>query len=161
MRILDPAPVFDDLAQLVSVVCAAGPARVVLANGCFDPLHVGHTRYLSDARDAGDFLVVAINDDESTHRLKGDGRPIVPAADRARIVAGLSVVDAVLVFADADVAAILETLLPAVHAKGTDYTAETVPEAAHARRLGIETIIAGDPKSHDSRTVVRRMRGDD
>lgn len=159
MRGTQPAPVFDDLAALVSAVRERGAHRVVLANGCFDPLHVGHVRYLIDAARNGDFLVVAINDDESTHRLKGDGRPVVPAGDRARVVAGLDPVGAVLLFSDPDVAVILEGLRPAVHAKGTDYTENTVPEVAHARRLGIETVIAGDPKSHDSRSVVSRMRG--
>lgn len=153
-----PSPVFNDLAALESFVAQTKASRVVLANGCFDPLHVGHTRYLADAKRHGDCLVVAVNDDAGTRRLKGAGRPIVPAIDRARLVAALDAVDAVLVFGEDDVAGILEQLRPRVHAKGTDYTAETVPEYDVAARLGIETVIAGDAKTHASREVVARLR---
>jgi rfaE bifunctional protein nucleotidyltransferase chain/domain len=152
------ARIFDNLPALRAFVASSGAHRIVLANGCFDPLHVGHTRYLADAKQHGDFLVVAVNDDAGARRLKGESRPVVPAADRARLVAALEAVDAVLVFADDDVAGILETLRPHVHAKGTDYTTETVPERAVALRLGIETVIAGDAKSHASREVVARLR---
>jgi rfaE bifunctional protein nucleotidyltransferase chain/domain len=131
---------------------------VVLANGCFDPLHVGHTRYLADAKALGDALVVALNDDGSARRLKGEGRPIVAAAERAQILAALDAVNAVLVFAQDDVTHILEGLRPNVHAKGTDYTPESVPERAVAARLGIETVITGDPKTHASREIVARLR---
>ncbi len=155
------ARVFSDLASLCAFVALAGARRVVLANGCFDPLHVGHTRYLSDAKGHGDFLVVAVNDDEGARRLKGEGRPVVAAADRARLVAALACVDAVLVFGEDDVARILETIRPQVHAKGTDYTSETVPERGVAERLGIETVIAGDTKTHASREVVARLHAPD
>jgi rfaE bifunctional protein nucleotidyltransferase chain/domain len=131
---------------------------VVLANGCFDPLHVGHVRYLYGAKRAGDYLVVAINDDESTRELKGPHRPLIPASDRARVVSGLEMVDAVLVFSGLDVTHLLEFLRPAVHAKGTDYTKGTVPERETSAALGIKTVISGDPKSHASRDIVRRMR---
>jgi rfaE bifunctional protein nucleotidyltransferase chain/domain len=131
---------------------------VVLANGSFDPLHVGHVRYLEDARTHGDFLVVALNNDDSTRRLKGRGRPVVDEAARARLLAALAAVDAVLLFGDDNVEGILETLRPAVHAKGTDYTASTVPEAGVSRRLGIRTVITGDPKAHASREIVARIR---
>jgi rfaE bifunctional protein nucleotidyltransferase chain/domain len=150
--------VFGDVESLRAFIREAGAARVVLANGCFDPLHVGHTRYLSDAKQHGDFLIVAVNDDAGARRLKGNGRPVVTAADRARVVAALDAVDAVLVFSDDDVARILEGLRPHVHAKGTDYTAETVPEYEVAQRLGIATVIAGDEKTHASREVIARLR---
>jgi rfaE bifunctional protein nucleotidyltransferase chain/domain len=152
------APVHHDVAAVVAYARERGARRVVLANGCFDPLHVGHVRYLDDARRHGDFLVVALNNDASTRRQKGAGRPVVGEAARAQLLAALARVDAVLVFGDDDVVPILEALRPAVHAKGTDYTAETVPEAGAARALGISTVITGDPKSHASRDVVARMR---
>ena len=154
----EPAPVFADASRLRGFIEDAGANRVVLANGCFDPLHVGHVRYLGGAKEHGDFLVVAVNDDRSTAALKGEGRPVLPAADRAELVAAIEVVDAVLVFAESDVGKILETLRPSFHAKGTDYTVETVPELEVARGLGIETVIVGDPKSHASREIVNRIR---
>jgi rfaE bifunctional protein nucleotidyltransferase chain/domain len=155
------APLFSDLNALVAFVAESGAKRVVLANGCFDPLHVGHTRYLTDAKQHGDFLVVAVNDDAGARRLKGATRPVVTEQDRARLVAALDAVDAVLIFAGDDVVEILETLRPRVHAKGTDYTADTVPERGTAQRLGIETVIAGDAKTHASREVVARLRASD
>ncbi|HET6350109.1 MAG TPA: adenylyltransferase/cytidyltransferase family protein [Candidatus Krumholzibacteria bacterium] len=156
-----PAPVFDDVAQVRAWTDARTDARVVLANGCFDPLHVGHVRYLEDARRHGDLLVVALNNDQSTRQLKGAGRPVMPEAERAQLLAALRCVDAVLVFGDATVERILDALRPSLHAKGTDYTAETVPEAAVARRLGIRTVITGDPKAHASRDIVARVRASD
>jgi rfaE bifunctional protein nucleotidyltransferase chain/domain len=155
------APVFEEVAALRDHIAAADAARVVLANGCFDPMHVGHVRYLEDARTHGDFLVVALNNDASTRRLKGETRPIVAERDRAQLVAALAAVDAVLVFGADNVEEILSTLRPAVHAKGTDYTEATVPEAAVARRLGIRTVITGDPKTHASRDIVARVRRGD
>lgn len=152
------APIFSDLQALLAFVAESQSARVVLANGCFDPLHVGHTRYLSDAKRHGDFLVVAVNDDAGARRLKGATRPVVTELDRARLVAALEAVDAVHIFAGDDVVKILEELRPSVHAKGTDYTADTVPERGTAARLGIETVIAGDAKTHASREVVARLR---
>ena len=151
------APTFYELNALRDFVAQAGVVRMVLANGCFDPLHVGHTRYLAEAKAVGDFLVVAVNDDASARRLKGEGRPIMPAADRAQLLAALDAVDAVLVFSEDDVTHILEGLRPRVHAKGTDYTPETVPERAAAARLGLETVITGDPKTHASREIVARL----
>ncbi len=158
MSVSRAADVFTDLDALVALVRAAGPGRVVLANGCFDPLHVGHVRYLDDARRHGDYLVVAVNNDSGARRLKGEGRPVVRDLDRARVVAALRSVDAVLVFGSDTVETILETLRPAVHAKGTDYTTDTVPEREIARRLGIDVVIAGDEKTHASRDVVARVR---
>jgi bifunctional ADP-heptose synthase (sugar kinase/adenylyltransferase) len=103
-------------------------------------------------------LVVAVNDDAGARRLKGDARPVVPARDRARVVSALDAVGAVVVFSDDDVSRLLEVLRPRVHAKGTDYTVDTVPELAVARRLGVETVIAGDEKTHGSREVIARLR---
>jgi rfaE bifunctional protein nucleotidyltransferase chain/domain len=134
---------------------------VVLANGHFDVLHVGHIRYLQGSRAEGDFLVVAVNGDRSTARRKGRGRPILSASERAEIIAALEGVDLVIPFEEDDVAAILERLRPDVHCKGTDYTRESVPEREIASRLGVDTRIVGDPKSHSSRdrigTIVERF----
>jgi len=154
-----PAAVISRDVESVRELAAGAGARVlVLANGCFDPLHVGHVRYLEDARTHGDFLVVALNNDESTRRLKGNDRPIVPELDRATLLAALRCVDAVLLFGTDNVEEILASLRPAVHAKGTDYTEATVPEADAARRLGIRTVITGDAKSHASREIVAKVR---
>ena len=141
--------------------CAAWRAkgeRVVLANGVFDLLHVGHVRYLAGARALGTRLVVAVNGDRSAARLKGAGHPVMGEADRARLLAALRTVDAVVIFEDPTVDALLETLGPHVHAKGTDYRRDNVPERAAAQSLGIETAIAGDPKSHASRDLMRLVR---
>jgi rfaE bifunctional protein nucleotidyltransferase chain/domain len=132
--------------------------RIVLANGCFDVLHVGHVRYLQGARREGDVLVVAINADPSVRALKGEGRPILPAEARARLVAGLSAVSYVVIFDQPDVTRLLSTLRPDVHAKGTDYTVETVPERETAGRLGIRIAIVGDPKQHSTRGLLARLR---
>jgi len=130
--------------------------RVVLANGCFDLLHVGHVRYLADARSRGDMLVVAINSDASVRRLKGAGRPLVPEAERAELLLALRSVDHVCLFDEPDLEATLRELLPDVHAKGTDYTVENVPEAAVDRELGIEIAICGDPKDHSTSELIER-----
>ena len=132
--------------------------RVVLANGCFDVLHVGHARYLEGARREGDVLVVAINSDNSVRSLKGEGRPILPAEARARLVAGLAAVNYVVVFDEADVTHLLSVLRPDVHAKGTDYTVDTVPERETARSLGVRIAIVGDPKQHSTRELLARLR---
>jgi D-glycero-beta-D-manno-heptose 1-phosphate adenylyltransferase len=132
--------------------------RVVLANGCFDVLHVGHARYLQGARREGDVLVVAVNSDQSVRSLKGEGRPILPAEARARLVAGLAAVTYVVVFEEPDVTRILSTLRPHVHAKGTDYTIESVPERETSRRLGVRIAIVGDPKQHSTRDLLARLR---
>jgi len=132
--------------------------RVVLANGCFDVLHVGHVRYLQGARREGDVLVVAINSDQSVRSLKGKGRPVLPAEARARLVAGLAAVRYVVIFDEPDVTRLLSILRPDVHAKGTDYTTETVPERETARRLGVRIAIVGDPKGHSTRDLLARLR---
>ncbi len=154
----DPAPVFDDVDAVAAWLAARPGARTVLANGCFDPLHVGHVRYLAHARRHGDRLVVALNGDAATRRLKGPGRPVLDARARAEVLAALRSVDAVLVFESDTVAAILERLRPDVHAKGTDYRVDTVPERETAQRLGIATVIVGDPKDHASRAIIERVR---
>lgn len=128
--------------------------RVVLANGHFDLLHVGHVRYLEGARAEGDFLVVGVNGDASTARRKGVGRPILPAPERAEIVAALECVDLALVFESDDVTELLERLRPHVHCKGTDYTRDNVPEREVSRRLGGDTRIVGDPKDHSTRDLI-------
>jgi rfaE bifunctional protein nucleotidyltransferase chain/domain len=141
----------EELARELARLRAARPGlRVVLANGCFDLLHVGHTRYLADARSRGDLLVVALNTDESVRALKGPTRPLMPLAERAEVVGALRCVDYVLSFAERDMEATLRALRPEVHAKGTDYTRDTVPERNVDRELGIEIAICGDPKTRSS-----------
>lgn len=135
-------------------------ARLVLANGCFDVLHAGHVRYLRAARREGEKLIVAVNSDASARRLKGPGRPILPEAARAELVAALRAVDAVVIFAENDVAALLRRLRPDAHAKGTDYTAETVPEREVARQVGARVVIVGDEKRHSTRDLLARLRGE-
>jgi len=132
--------------------------RVVFANGCFDTLHVGHIRYLEGARRQGDILVVGVNADSSVCSLKGPGRPVLDESARARLVAALRCVDYVVLFAEANVEALLEELRPDVHAKGTDYTLETVPERAVAKRLGIRVAIVGDPKDHSTKELLDSIR---
>jgi D-glycero-beta-D-manno-heptose 1-phosphate adenylyltransferase len=132
--------------------------RVVLANGVFDTLHVGHVRYLVGAKLQGDILVVAVNSDASTRGLKGPGRPILDEQARALLVAAIRDVDYVVIFSEPNVEALLEELRPDVHAKGTDYTSETVPEREVSRRLGIEVVIVGDPKNHSTRDFLDAVR---
>jgi rfaE bifunctional protein nucleotidyltransferase chain/domain len=132
--------------------------HVVLANGCFDTLHVGHVRYLSGAKGQGDALVVAVNADSSVRGLKGPGRPVFDEQARAQLVASLRDVDFVLLFAEPNVEVLLEELRPDVHAKGTDYTAESVPERAISDRLGIRVAIVGDPKGHSTRAFLNAIR---
>jgi rfaE bifunctional protein nucleotidyltransferase chain/domain len=135
-----------------------GGSRVVFANGCFDTLHVGHVRYLEGARREGDVLVVGVNDDASVRNLKGDGRPVLSESARADLVAALRVVDYVVLFHEPTVEPLLELLRPDVHAKGTDYSAETVPEREVAARLGIRVAIVGDPKDHSTRDFFATVR---
>jgi rfaE bifunctional protein nucleotidyltransferase chain/domain len=132
--------------------------RVVLANGCFDTLHVGHVRYLEGAKKEGDLLVVAVNADSSVRELKGPGRPILDEKARAQLVAAQRSVDYVVIFDEPSVEALLEALRPDVHAKGTDYSADTVPERATAARLGIRVAIVGDPKDHSTREFLEYVR---
>ena len=143
-------------AHLRSQRRGSSVVRVVLANGCFDLLHVGHVRYLEDARARGDMLVVALNDDASVRALKGPGRPLVPLAERAEVLLALRCVDAVTSFGERDVEATLRLLRPDVHAKGSDYTVESVPEAAVDRELGIEIAICGGPKVRSTSELAPR-----
>jgi rfaE bifunctional protein nucleotidyltransferase chain/domain len=132
--------------------------KVVFANGVFDLLHVGHVRYLQAAREEGDLLVVGINSDASTRSLKGAGRPILTERARASLVAALAAVDYVVIFDELDVNALLREFQPDVHAKGTDYTADTVPERELATLLGIRIAIVGDSKNHSTRELLARLR---
>ena len=128
--------------------------RVALANGIFDLLHVGHVRYLQAARALGDRLVVGLNSDASVRRLKGSGRPVMPAAERAELVAAVSGVDAVVIFEEDSADALIARLRPDVHAKGTDYTEQSVPERSTVEALGATVAIAGDPKTHSTKDLI-------
>ena len=147
-------------AELVARIAAdrAAGRSVAFANGCFDLLHVGHVRYLQAAAQEADRLIVAVNDD-STAALKGPGRPIMPAADRAELIAALRGVDYVVVFPEPTVTPLLMLLRPDVHCKGTDYTIDTVPERETVRGYGGRIAIVGDPKDHSTRDLVARLRG--
>lgn len=144
-----------DEAERLAAACRARGERVVLANGCFDLLHVGHVRYLEAARGLGDLLIVAVNGDASVRRLKGPGRPVVPARERAEILLALRAVDAVVLFDDDTAADLAARLRPHVHAKGTDYTEASVPEGDVVRAGGGRVAIAGDPKDHATRNLIR------
>jgi len=149
-KILDRA----GLRKQVEAWRAAGD-RITLANGCFDLLHVGHVRYLHAAKEIGGRLVVAINSDDSVRSLKGEGRPLVPAEERAEILSALADVDAVVIFPERDVRALIRDIHPDVQAKGTDYTAESVPEADTVREYGGRVAIVGDPKDHSASEIIR------
>jgi D-glycero-beta-D-manno-heptose 1-phosphate adenylyltransferase len=129
--------------------------RVTLTNGCFDLLHVGHVRYLRAARELGGKVVVAVNSDASVRALKGEGRPLMPAEERAEILAALADVDAVVVFPENDVRALVREIRPDLHAKGTDYTAESVPERDEVEACGGRVVIVGDPKNHSATEIIR------
>ena len=132
--------------------------KIVFANGVFDLLHVGHVRYLQAAKKEGDLLVVGINSDAGTRKLKGEGRPILTERARATLVAALKFVDYVVIFDELDVMPLLREIQPDVHAKGTDYTPDTVPEREIAALLGIRIAIVGDPKDHSTRDLLTRLR---
>ena len=146
-----------ELSELVAADRVAGRS-LAFANGCFDVLHVGHVRYLADAAAQADRLIVAVNDDQSVKGLKGPGRPILSAADRAEMVAALECVDYVLTFADPDVNRLLKQFTPDVHCKGTDYTPETVPERQTVLAYGGRIAIVGDPKDHSTRGLLARIK---
>ncbi|MDQ2870726.1 MAG: adenylyltransferase/cytidyltransferase family protein [Acidobacteriota bacterium] len=146
----------EELLELAVAERAAG-RRIVFANGAFDLLHAGHVRYLEAARREGDWLAVGVNTDRSVRAAKGEGRPIVPEGERAEIVAALRCVDAVVLFDEDSPAEILEALQPDVHAKGTDYRVETVPERAAVAAYGGRTVIVGDPKDHATTDLIDRI----
>ena len=145
-----------ELERLVADDRRAG-RRIALANGCFDVLHVGHVRYLEGASHEGDRLVVAVNDDESVRALKGEGRPVLAGAARAELVAALRCVDYVVLFPERTVERLLLSLKPDVHCKGTDYTAETVPERDVVKSYGGRVAIVGDPKDHSTRGLLQQI----
>ncbi len=146
----------DELARRAEAERAAG-RTIAFANGCFDLLHVGHIRYLESAAREADVLVVAVNDDASVRTLKGEGRPILAAADRAELVAALRSVDYVVIFPEPTVGPLLDAIRPHVHCKGTDYTSESVPEREVVKAYGGRTAIVGDPKDHSTRDLLSRM----
>ena len=146
----------EEVGRVAAAERARG-RRVVLANGCFDVLHVGHVRYLQAAGREADVLVVAVNADESVRALKGDGRPLQPQDERAEIVAAIAGVSHVVVFPERGVEALLREMRPDVHCKGTDYTAETLPERDVAREVGARIAIVGDPKTHATSELLERM----
>jgi D-glycero-beta-D-manno-heptose 1-phosphate adenylyltransferase len=145
--------------QLAEVVAAwrAEGETVTLANGCFDLLHVGHIRYLRGARALGGKLIVAINSDQSVRRLKGPQRPAMPERERAEIIAALASVDAVVIFDEPDVRALIREIKPDIQVKGTDYTRDTVPERDEVEANGGRVEIVGDPKDHSSTELLRRV----
>ena len=145
------------LSAAISADKAAG-LTIGFANGVFDLLHVGHVRYLEGAKALADRLVVAVNSDASVRALKGDGRPILPEAARAELVAALRAVDYVIIFSEPTVGPLLTLLKPDVHCKGTDYTVESVPERAIVKAYGGRTAIVGDPKDHSTRDVLARLK---
>ena len=148
----------NELSQRVEQWRRAGE-RIVLGNGNFDLLHVGHVRYLRGAKALGGKLVVAINSDESVRALKGEGRPVMPAEERAEIVAALSDVDAVVIFPELDVRALIREIRPDIQAKGTDYTVDSVPERDAVAEYGGRVAIVGDPKDHSTSEILRARLG--
>ena len=154
-----PALSADELAEVVERLKAEG-RRIVFANGCFDILHVGHIRYLTEARALGDVLIVAVNDDASARALKGEGRPWMRQEDRLEILSALSCVDYLILFGEREASRLLRLLKPHVHAKGTDYTVETVPERDVVRGYGGQIAITGDPKTRSSTEFVSRARSE-
>lgn len=156
----ESAPILDrdELVKVVSAKRSDG-ALITLANGCFDLIHAGHIRYLSGAKDLGGFLVVAINSDRQVGNLKGEGRPFIPEQERAEIVSSLRFVDAVTIFDEPTVDALIDAIRPDVHAKGTDYTVDTVPERERVLNYGGQVAIVGDPKDHSSTDLISIVRG--
>lgn len=155
------APVLDRnrLVARVAIERRNG-AKIVLANGCFDLLHVGHIRYLEGAKRLGDILVVGINSDEQVRKLKGANRPLMPENERAEIISALRFVDLVTIFPEQTVTELIRVIRPDVHAKGTDYTIETVPEREIVREYGGRTAIVGDPKDHSTTAFIKQVNGE-
>lgn len=147
----------DPLIEAVNALRADG-RKIVLANGCFDLFHVGHVRYLKGAKNVGGTLIVGINSDEQTRFLKGEGRPFVPENERAEIVASLRCVDLVTIFNEPTVEELIMAIRPDFHAKGTDYTENTVPEREIVKGIGGKVVIVGDPKDHSSTELIGLVR---
>jgi rfaE bifunctional protein nucleotidyltransferase chain/domain len=131
---------------------------IVMANGVFDLLHVGHVRFLEDARARGDYLIVAVNSDKSAERVKGKGHPIIPMAERMELLSALWVVDYVTCFSEETADEILQLLRPDFYAKGTDYSARTIPERGSVKELGIKAVFVGDKKNHSTAKIIQRVR---
>lgn len=148
----------SDLAPLAESVRGSG-SQIILANGCFDVIHVGHIRYLAGAKALGGFLIVGINSDAQVRELKGGGRPFQPEAERAEIVAAIRFVDAVTIFNEPNVEELIRVIRPDVHAKGTDYTVESVPERETVIACGGRVAIVGDPKDHSSTELIETIGG--
>ena len=150
------APVLDRIRLMARVaIDRRNRKKIVLANGCFDFFHVGHVRYLAGAKMLGDCLIVAINSDEQVRNLKGENRPLMPELERAEIVSALIFVDYVTIFPEPTVEELVRAIRPDFHAKGTDYTTETVPEREVVREYGGQVAIVGDPKDHSSTELIR------
>ena len=145
------------LRRLEDLPASLKREKIVLANGCFDILHVGHLRYLEEARALGDVLIVAINSDKSMRMIKDPRRPILSENERVSLVSALRCVDYLVLFDEPDVSRVLEILRPAIHAKGTDYTEQTVPERNSVAQYGGAVRIAGDPKNHSTRDIIERI----
>lgn len=149
----------EDLATEVKRRRDAGE-KIILANGCFDLLHVGHVRYLTAAKEIGGTLVVGLNSDAQAHFLKGEGRPFTPEHERAELIAALKCVDLVTIFDEPTVEQLIRTIRPDFHAKGTDYTADSVPERDIVRECGGQVVITGDSKGHSSTELIGKARSD-
>jgi len=149
----------EEAVRAVSGRRARGQS-IVLANGVFDLLHVGHVRYLQGAKALGDVLVVAVNSDASTRAYKGAGRPVIPQDERAELIAALACTDYVVIFDEPDVRAVIRALKPDVHAKGTDYTPESIPERAEVEAYGGRVAVTGDPKDHSTTALVAKLGSD-
>lgn len=154
------APIFprEKLIERVAVKRRGG-AKIVLANGCFDLFHVGHVRYLAGAKELGDILIVGINSDRQVRKLKGENRPFMPERERAEMISALRFVDYVTIFDEPTVEELIRAVRPDFHAKGTDYTAETVPEREIVKEYGGQTAIVGDPKDHSSTELIKKVAG--
>jgi rfaE bifunctional protein nucleotidyltransferase chain/domain len=151
------APILSE-EELLEALATKRDQKVAFANGCFDVLHVGHIRYLQGAKEAADILVVGVNGDDSVRELKGEGRPVMPASERAEIIASIKGVDYVTIFNERSPARLLGVLKPDFQAKGTDYSADSVPEAEIVKAYGGRVIIVGDPKDHSTSAILEKMR---
>jgi len=163
MKSVNPIQSFAPILDRMRLVARAAIDRqnggiIVLANGCFDFFHVGHIRYLAEAKTLGDYLIVGINSDEQVRKLKGDNRPLIPEQERAEIISALRFVDYVTVFPEPTVEELIRVLRPDFHAKGTDYTVDSVPERDIVREYGGKVAIVGDPKNHSSTDLICKIR---